>query len=202
MEIRQLRISVTRLEAFSDAVIAIAITLMVLAIEVPSINMTDSSAVVWKKLSGMLLPAASYLMSFLTVGVLWVNHHHFMGQIKYVDRNLLWFNLHFLFWLSWIPIPTKLLGHIQRPEFTSLFGFIGFMSLSAFLLMRLYVQHANLFREDISPMYKSMARKKLRICTGLYFVSIFVGYISVYLSLSIFVFIAGWYFFPAKIEVK
>ncbi len=188
---------------FSDAVIAIIITLMILSIEIPSIEASDSSGVVWEKLSGMLQPAASYLLSFIIVGVLWVNHHQFLRQVKQADRNLLWFNLHLLFWLSWVPIPTNLLGHsIHRPEFMVLYGFVMFMCLLAFLLMRLYVERANLFIENISPRLKKQSRTKLIVCTGLYLVAIFAGYISVYVSIFIFVAIAIAYFFPSKIEIQ
>lgn len=203
MEAKQIIIPVTRLETFIDAVIAIIITLMILSIEVPSFDPSDTSAAVWQKLSGMLQPAASYGLSFIIVGVLWVNHHQFLRQIKQADRKLLWFNLHLLFWLSLVPIPTNLLGHsIQRPEFTALYGFILLMCLLAFLLMRLYVERADLFIENISPRLKKQSRTKLQVCAGLYLISIFAGYISVYFSLVIFIGIAIAYFFPPKIEVQ
>jgi uncharacterized membrane protein len=92
-----------RLEAFSDGVIAIIITIMVLELKVP--HETTLAAL------GELLPVfLSYVLSFIFVGIYWNNHHHLMHAVKRVTGGMLWANLHLLFWLSLIPFTTGWMG--------------------------------------------------------------------------------------------
>ena len=92
-----------RLEAFSDGVIAILITIMVLDLKVP--QGADVSALL------PLLPVfLSYALSFVFLGIYWNNHHHLLQAIKHVDGRVLWANLHLLFWLSLIPFVTSWMG--------------------------------------------------------------------------------------------
>ena len=93
----------TRLEAFSDGVIAIIITIMVLEVKVP--NGTDMLSL--KSLFPVFL---SYVMSFLYVGIYWNSLHHMLHTVKKVKGGILWANLHLLFWLSLIPFVTNWLG--------------------------------------------------------------------------------------------
>src|SRR5215471_15698672 len=92
-----------RMEAFSDGVIAIIITIMVLALEAPH-----------EATLAALLPLApvflSYLLSFVYLGIYWNNHHHLLQAIKHVDGRVLWANMHLLFWLSLIPFGTAWIG--------------------------------------------------------------------------------------------
>lgn len=92
-----------RLEAFSDGVIAILITIMVLELRLP--QGTNLTALV--QLAPVFL---SYMLSFLLLGVYWNNHHHMLQAIKQVDGRVLWANLHLLFWLSLVPFATNWMG--------------------------------------------------------------------------------------------
>ncbi|MET0215894.1 MAG: TMEM175 family protein, partial [Vicinamibacterales bacterium] len=93
----------TRLEAFSDAVIAIIITIMVLEFQTPE-------AADWEALN-MLTPVfLAYVLSFFYLAIYWNNHHHLLQAIKHVDGRVLWANLHLLFWLSLIPFVTGWMG--------------------------------------------------------------------------------------------
>ena len=118
-----------RLEAFSDGVIAIIITIMVLELKAP--HGTDFSALL------PLLPAfISYVVSFIYVGIYWNNHHHMLSTVKQVNGRILWANLHLLFWLSLIPFTTAWMGENQ---FTTLplvrYGFVLLMAaIASFLL--------------------------------------------------------------------
>src|SRR5687768_3193147 len=92
-----------RLEAFSDGVIAIIITIMVLELKVP--HGTDLAAVM------PLLPVfLSYVLSFIYVGIYWNNHHHLLHSARFVTAGIMWANLHLLFWLSLIPFVTGWMG--------------------------------------------------------------------------------------------
>ena len=200
---KKVTISKNRVEAFSDGVIAIIITLMVLEIRLPLIEESYTAGHTWQLLSGMLPHLFSYMLSFVVIGILWINHHSMFHQIKHTDNKLLWYNLHLLFWMSLIPLVTPLLGeHPFKPEATALYGFIMFTNAFAFTLMRWYAQDkANLYIENISQRLRRKYRVMNGISSGLYFASIFTGYISPYISLAIFVFIPAIYFMPLNVEV-
>ena len=125
-----------RLEAFSDGVIAIIITIMVLELRPPH----DSDVhTLWP-----LAPAfLSYAMSFVYVGIYWSNHHHLLQAAEIVDGKILWANLHLLFWLSLIPFATAWLGERGGSWPTALYGVILFMAGVAYRILEraLVVQH-------------------------------------------------------------
>ena len=92
-----------RLEAFSDGVLAIIITIMVLELKAPH----DAR---WESLRPIVPIFVSYVLSFIYVGIYWNNHHHLMQAVRFVDGRILWANLHLLFWLSLIPFVTSWVG--------------------------------------------------------------------------------------------
>src|ERR1700760_2057246 len=101
--------SIGRVEAFSDGVIAIIITIMVLELHVPA----DASP---KALLSNLPLLLVYALSFLTVAIMWVNHHHYLKNARRIDPSLLWANNTLLFWMSLIPFATRYLGqNISSP---------------------------------------------------------------------------------------
>ena len=126
----------TRLEAFSDGVIAIIITIMVLTIQVP--HGTDLAAL--KPLIPVLL---SYLLSFVYVGLYWNNHHHLFYSVKAVSGGMLWANLHLLFWLSLIPFATGWMGENHfDPLPVAVYGFSLLMAAFAYyILERVIIWH-------------------------------------------------------------
>ncbi len=93
----------TRLEAFSDGVIAIIITIMVLELKVPHGDSLENLAELWPVFF-------SYVLSFLYIGIYWNNHHHLLHTVKKVSGGILWANLHLLFWLSLVPFSTGWMG--------------------------------------------------------------------------------------------
>src|SRR5271170_1488390 len=97
------QIGKNRLEAFSDGLIAIIVTIMVLELKVPHHATLDNLIT----LAPVLL---SYALSFLVVSIMWVNHHHLLHTVHKVDGQLLWTNINLLFWMSLIPFATGLLG--------------------------------------------------------------------------------------------
>jgi uncharacterized membrane protein len=93
----------TRLEAFSDGVLAIIITIMVLEIKIPH----GSS---WSELKPLIPIFISYFMSFLFIGIYWGNHHHLLHSVKHISSGIIWANMNLLFWLSLIPFATGWMG--------------------------------------------------------------------------------------------
>ena len=119
-----------RLEAFSDGVIAIIITIMVLELKAPQ-------GVELAALKPMVPVFLSYVLSFIYVAIYWNNHHHLLHTVKHVSSGILWANLHLLFWLSLFPVATAWLGenHIA-PVPTALYGCILLMAALAYYILQ------------------------------------------------------------------
>ena len=120
MKREKIKINTERIQFFSDAVIAIIITLMVLEIHLPKIEDSATSSQIFHQLKGVLPNILAFMISFAVLGVYWVNHHQFFKAIEQADWKLLWYNLHFLFWCSLIPLTTALLAeHFIKPAITA-----------------------------------------------------------------------------------
>jgi uncharacterized membrane protein len=121
--------SKARLEAFSDGVIAIIITIMVLELHAP-----DHAT--WAALLPLWPVFLSYVLSFVFLGVYWNNHHHLLQAIKHVDGRVLWANMHLLFWLSLIPFATAWMGQNRfGAQPVALYGVILLLSAIAYFIL-------------------------------------------------------------------
>ena len=119
-----------RLEAFSDGVLAIIITIMVLELKVP--HGADFAA-----LKPLLPVFSSYVLSFLYVGIYWNNHHHLFHSTKRVSAGILWANLHLLFWLSLFPFSTAWMGENHAsPMPSAAYGFVLLMAAIAYYILQ------------------------------------------------------------------
>jgi uncharacterized membrane protein len=119
-----------RLEAFSDGVIAIIITIMVLELKVPHGASIDD-------LAGLLPVFLSYVLSFIYVGIYWNNHHHMLHASQHVTGRVLWANLHLLFWLSLMPFATGWMGENHFAMLpTQLYGVLLLLCAVAYLLLQ------------------------------------------------------------------
>lgn len=125
-----------RLEAFSDGVIAILITIMILELKVPSGHSLAD-------LSPMLPHLGAYLMSFIYLGIYWNNHHHLIQAVKQVNGRILWANQHLLFWLSLVPLGTQWMGesgYAQVP--VAIYGgLLEGAAIAYYVLARSLVKH-------------------------------------------------------------
>lgn len=129
-------ITKTRLEAFSDGVIAIIITIMVLEIKIPHVDTLDA-------LKPLIPVFISYVLSFLYVGIYWTNHHHMIHTAHSVNGKILWANLNLLFWLSLIPFVTGWMGENHFSKWPVIFyGIILILnSLSYKILAHVLIGH-------------------------------------------------------------
>src|SRR5690349_7249293 len=119
----------SRLEAFSDGVIAVIITIMVLEMKVP--HGEDPAA-----LAPLMLVFVSYVLSYLYVGIYWNNHHHMLHAVKTINGRILWANLHLLFWLSLIPFVTGWMGENHFAVVpVAFYGFVLLMSAIAYYFL-------------------------------------------------------------------
>jgi uncharacterized membrane protein len=116
----------SRLEAFSDGVIAIVITIMVLEIKLPHQGSFAALQPLWPVF-------LSYVLSFVYVGIYWNNHHHLLGGVARIDGRVLWPNLYLLFWLSLVPFATDWMGENHfAPATMAVYGLVLFMTALAF----------------------------------------------------------------------
>ena len=125
-----------RLEAFSDGVIAIIITIMVLEMEAP--HSAD-----WASLQPILPVFTSYVLSFVYVGIYWNNHHHLLHTVRHVSGGILWANTHLLFWLSLVPFTTRWMGdtHFAAAP-VALYGVVLLFDAVAYtILVRVIIAH-------------------------------------------------------------
>lgn len=119
-----------RLEAFSDGVLAIIITIMVLGLQIPQ----GAELATLKPLLPILL---SYILSFIYIGIYWNNHHHLLHTVNNVKGGILWANLHLLFWLSLVPFTTGWMGENHfAPVPTALYGFVLLMAAVAYFILQ------------------------------------------------------------------
>jgi uncharacterized membrane protein len=182
-----------RMEAFSDGVIAIIITLMILEVHAPTLDDKGS----FTKISLFLHHVGAYTMSFVMLGIYWVNHHNFFHKIKEGDRKLLWMNLNLLFWMSLIPLPTGFLGnYYEKPIASVFYGAILFMTSISFTAMGAYASKNGLFSGQIPQDVQKRNMRRNRLGLGLYVAAMILAYISVYIAFGIFIFIAAMYFMP------
>ncbi|MBX3115680.1 MAG: DUF1211 domain-containing protein [Fimbriimonadaceae bacterium] len=179
-----------RMEAFSDGVLAIVITIMVLELKVPH----GADVETLKPLLPIFL---SYVLSFIYIGIYWNNHHHMLHTVHHVNGKMLWANLHLLFWLSLIPFSTGWLGenHFQQLP-AAVYGFNLVMCAIAYTILQ-----SKIIKEHgpDSPLYKAVGRdwkgKASLLC---YVLSIPLAFVNQWIAMAIFAIVAVIWFVPDK----
>ncbi len=185
-----MKISTTRLETFSDGVIAIIITIMVIEIKLPNLTRESTSAETINKLLLLVPYLVSYAFSFMMVGIFWTNHHHMFHLLRHTDEQLLWQNFLFLFLLSLIPFATFIVGaNPFIPISAIIYGIVMLLTNSAFLLMRHYSLRKDLVHKDKNRELTAKifsvslkARTKALIGTIMYMIAIPLAYVNVYVA--------------------
>jgi uncharacterized membrane protein len=176
------------MEAFSDGVIAIIITIMVLELRVP-----DGSD--FASLRPLVSVFLSYLLSFVFLGIYWNNHHHLMHAVEHVDGRILWANLHLLFWLSLVPFVTAWMGHTHFAAApVALYGTVMlFAGVAYFTLVQSLLAHhgrdsvlANALGGDF----------KGKISMVIYAVAIPLAFVKWWLACSLYVLVSCMWLVP------
>ena len=191
-------ISTGRLEAFSDGVIAIIITIMVFDLKFSNV---PTEQTLWDILKPLIPKFLSYALSFLMLAIMWVNHHQLFHQIKKTDRKLLWLNIHLLFWMSLIPFATNFIGASPLlPAASVAYGMVFFANALSFTIIRNYVSgKAKLVHESIQKGQMRSAKQKNWVGMFLYISAALVAFVSVYISFIIFLIVPSMYFIPQNI---
>jgi uncharacterized membrane protein len=180
-----------RLEAFSDGVLAIIITIMILELKVP--HSSD-----WQVLIEMLPQLMGYILSFVFIGIYWVNHHHMLQMAKHVNSAILWANLNLLFWLSLIPFATGWMGENHFATNTVVaYAILLLLCGIAFTILQRSIMHIHHFDGAMHIAIERLNRKGM-ISTILYSCSIPLAFVDPRISCAIFVFVAIIWFIPER----
>lgn len=180
----------TRLEAFSDGVIAIIITIMVLELKVPH---GDD----WATLLTLTPVFLSYILSFIYIGIYWNNHHHMLHATERISGGVLWANLHLLFWLSLVPFSTGWMGENHyAPIPTIVYGCILFFaSIAYYILAQVILKH----QSPNSKLHKAIGNdRKGKISTALYVCAIGLGFVNHWISIGIYILVALIWIIPDR----
>jgi uncharacterized membrane protein len=184
------RMDSARLEAFTDGVMAVALTIMVLELKPPH-------APQWRALAAQWPVALSYILSFIYIGIYWNNHHHLMRVTEGIRGRVLWANLYWLFWMTLIPFATAWLSETEFAAVpAALYGFVLLMAAGGFfLLQREIVQ----FNGRDSALAKAVGRDiKGKISAALYLVALAVVSWWPYLSCILYAVVAAIWFIPDR----
>jgi TMEM175 potassium channel family protein len=179
-----------RLEAFSDGVLAIILTIMVLELKIPE-------APTFEALWEVFHVFVSYILSFIYVGIYWNNHHHMLHSVTKVNGKILWANLHLLFWLSLVPFATGWMGenHFAKATMT-IYGVILFMAGVAYWLLQSIIiasQGENsLLKRAIGKDFKGLSSPIL------YAIGIAFSFFNEWLSGAVYIFVALMWLVPDK----
>jgi uncharacterized membrane protein len=179
-----------RLEAFSDGVIAIIITIMVLELHPPHDARLDALLPLWPV-------AASYVLSFVNIGIYWNNHHHMLHATQHVNGAILWANLHLLFWLSLIPFVTAWMGenHFASAP-TAVYGVVLCCAGVAYLLLQ---RQIILAEGADSLLAKAVGRdKKGKLSSIFYLIAIPAAYVNRWIAFALYVAVATMWLVPDR----
>jgi uncharacterized membrane protein len=179
-----------RLEAFSDGVIAIIITIMVLELKIP--HEADLAA-----LRPLIPVFLSYVLSFIYLGIYWNNHHHLLQVVRQVNGSVLWANLHLLFWLSLIPFVTGWTGENHfAPAPVALYGIVLLLSAIAyFILSRVLIAHHG---KD-STLAIALGRDlKGKVSVAIYALAVLLSFVNSWLAFSMYVLVAIMWLIPDR----
>jgi uncharacterized membrane protein len=179
-----------RLEAFSDGVIAIIITIMVLELKVP--HGADLAA-----LQPLVPVFFSYVLSFVYVGIYWNNHHHMLHASTVVDGTVLWANLHLMFWLSLVPFATGWMGENHfAPLPVAVYAAMLFMSSVAYFIL----EHTLIARNPKDRILaKAVGKDRKGIASMvLYLLAVPLAFIAVWVSFTVLVLVALLWFLPDR----
>jgi uncharacterized membrane protein len=172
-----------RVEAFSDGVFAILITILVLELKVPR-------GADWQALHPMLPVFLAYVLSFVYLGIYWSNHHHMFHLVQRIDGRIMWANLHLLFWLSLIPFATGWMGsNHAAPMPTAIYGVILLVSGLAYLAL----QRLLIARQGPGSKLAAALRRDVKgpVSPVLYAIAIGLAFVHTWMSHVLYIDLAG-----------
>jgi len=187
-----------RVEAFSDGVFAIIVTLLILEIKVPDIQESGSVLALRDSLTALLPKFVSWVISFLTLCIVWMNHHRLFDMFKGINVGLFWLNVNLLLWVCFVPFPTALMGdYPHNPLAVAFYGAIMACTGISFVLTRLYgLKHKSLLKETVSlKKYKRAILFAFIFAVCLYCAGACLAWVHTYFSFAVYFLIAFYFVF-------
>jgi uncharacterized membrane protein len=182
-----------RLSAFTDGVLAIVLTIMVLELPVPHGRGAHSLGELWPFLG-------AYALSFVNIGIFWNNHHHLMHLVRKVDGRVLWANLFLLFWLSLIPFVIRWIGESKfSAEPVAAYGVVLTMAAVAYWLLERVIIIVDVAEDGEAPLeiaVGSVLRERLSMAS--YLVAAGLAFVSPFIAIAIYIALAAWWFVPDR----
>lgn len=180
-----------RLEAFSDGVMAIIITIMVLELKIPQ-------GADWNSIKPILPTLGSYVLSFVFIGIYWGNHHHLVHTVERVSGKIIWANLHLLFWLSLVPVATNWMGQQGfEPIPVAIYGALLALCGIAFNILGTVIASGRTSEHPLANVFRGN-QKKGRMSELLYIASVPLAFLHPAISYVIFAVVALMWIVPNK----
>ncbi len=204
MDGRSPKVPKGRLEAYSDGVFAIVVTLLVLELHVPVLQGDHLSVQLFRKLLAEAPYAVSYALSFLLVTVYWVNHHQLFVALSHADRDFLWLNSLFLMCVTVIPFPTAILGRYPAEPVAAVFyGLSNLLVAGSFMALRYYASFAGrLMHPGISGATRRQALRRGLVSPCLYLSGIGLAWVSPWIAWGCYLAVPVYFFLPAAFETQ
>ena len=188
----ELRPTNRRVESFSDAVFAIAVTIMVLEIRVPDSLAFANDAVALEEFATLL---AIYVLSFVVVGILWANHHYLVFTLPKSDRATIWLNNHVLFWVTMVPVVARFFGqHPTSPRATAAYAFVVMMCTCALTLLRRHA--ARVTENEVHRALHHRVFRRAWVAMALYAAAIPIAFLNIRISWALLLILPAMFFLP------
>jgi uncharacterized membrane protein len=186
----------TRLEAFSDGVLAIIITIMVLELKIP--HGTD-----WNSVMPIFPTHGSYVLSFVFIGIYWGNHHHLVHTVERVNGKIIWANLHLLFWLSLLPVATGWMGENGFDSVAvAVYGALCVCCGLAYTVLGLVIASSRSTEHALGEVVSRQLKTKGVLSTVLYVSSVPLAFVHPGISCALFIIVALMWIVPDRAVEK
>ncbi len=192
--------STHRLEAFSDGVMAIAITLLIIEIGVPHVTGDESLG---KQIADLWPSYGAYILSFTTIGIYWANHHSFLELFRRTDHTFLMLNVLFLMTIAFLPFPTAVLGEYlkegaQRDDAVTFYSLGLLLPATTWCLLWLYGRWRGLLVERLEPSYVRFTTGQFLISVAIYGAAVAVSFVEPWAALAVCVGLTLLYLLPPR----
>lgn len=180
----------SRMEAFSDGVIAIILTIMVLELKVPHSDNIEA-------LKPLLPVLFSYILSFIYIGIYWNNHHHMLQSVQQISGSVLWANNHLLFWLSLVPFTTAWMGENHFSMWpVAVYGVVLLMAGVAYYILEITLLDHNIKNTTLAKAVGTDLKGKLSIV--IYVAAVLLTFVHPYIGCILYIIVAGMWLIPDK----
>jgi uncharacterized membrane protein len=188
----------SRVETFSDGIFAIIVTLLVLELKAPHLEASASVSQLAGALWALAPKFIAWVISFLTVCVIWVNHHRIFESVRHINHAFFWLNANLLLWVSFTPFPTALLGDYPENKLAvSFYGVVSILMGLAFLLMRVYMwRHPEITKGFSAGQLRRGARNVLLFGPTFYFIGTVAAWFHTHVAFVCYAFVAIYFIFP------